>query len=244
MPCKQVPYPSALESSIIIRHYTNLWLYFTLRYIWPVLFFKFVTGVAAWWLWYCRTCRVLVRMVPRHHRWYSGWWFQMPTVARWLARAATTFVSFVRYEFSNKNGDAKNKLHFSFHLLPPPTLKSTLTHTRWLDSQRLGCWTDVSFIKFWSFYFTSCAYIFFLFCVFVFSIMYWMYILSYQHILGYGQLSVLDESLSVLLAVSWYCCSCTLKFWANKLMMMITWWGAHWHNLANTHPFLLQVAVV
>jgi len=35
--------------------------------------------------------------------------------------------------------------------------------------------------------------------------------LSYQHIiLGYGQLLVLDESLSVLLNVSWYCCNCTL----------------------------------
>jgi len=29
-----------------------------------------------------------------------------------------------------------------------------------------------------------------------------MYVLSYRHILGYGQLLVLDESLSVLLNVS------------------------------------------
>jgi len=48
-----------------------------------------------------------------------------------------------------------------------------------------------------------------------------MYVLSYQHILGYGQLLVLDESLSVLLNVSWYCYNCTLYFWANKMMMMM-----------------------
>jgi len=36
-----------------------------------------------------------------------------------------------------------------------------------------------------------------------------MYVLSYQHILGCGQLLVLDESLSVLLIMSWYCCNCT-----------------------------------
>jgi len=48
-----------------------------------------------------------------------------------------------------------------------------------------------------------------------------MFVLSYQHILGYGQLLVLDESLSILLNVSWYCCNCTLYFWANKMMMMM-----------------------
>jgi len=41
-----------------------------------------------------------------------------------------------------------------------------------------------------------------------------MYVLSY--ILGYGQLLVLDERLSVLLDVSWYCCNCSLYYWANK----------------------------
>ena len=39
-----------------------------------------------------------------------------------------------------------------------------------------------------------------------------MYVLSYQHILDYGQLLVLDESLSVLLIVSSYCCNCTCMF--------------------------------
>jgi len=54
-------------------------------------------------------------------------------------------------------------------------------------SQFLKCnvqWI-ISAIKFRSFYFTSCVYAFFLFCVFVFSIMHWMYVLSYT--LGYGQ---------------------------------------------------------
>jgi len=49
-----------------------------------------------------------------------------------------------------------------------------------------------------------------------------MYVLSYQDILGYGQLLVLDESLSVLLNMSWYCCNCTVHFWANKMMMTTT----------------------
>jgi len=47
-----------------------------------------------------------------------------------------------------------------------------------------------------------------------------MYVLSY--ILGYGQLLVLDESLSVLLDVSWYCCNCSLYYWAHKMMTMMT----------------------
>jgi len=34
-----------------------------------------------------------------------------------------------------------------------------------------------------------------------------MYVLILSFILGYGQLLVLDESLTVLLAVSWYCCN-------------------------------------
>jgi len=46
-----------------------------------------------------------------------------------------------------------------------------------------------------------------------------MYVLSY--ILGYGQLLVLNESLSVLLDVSWYCYNCSLYQWANKVMMMM-----------------------
>jgi len=45
-----------------------------------------------------------------------------------------------------------------------------------------------------------------------------MYVLSYQHILGYGKLLVLDESLSVLLIVSWYCCNGTCMFEQTK------WW--------------------
>jgi len=49
--------------------------------------------------------------------------------------------------------------------------------------------------------FLVCKYFSFL-CVFVFSIMYGMYVLILSFILGCGQLLVLDESLSVLLAVS------------------------------------------
>jgi len=41
-----------------------------------------------------------------------------------------------------------------------------------------------------------------------------VYVLSY--ILGYGQLLVLDESRSIPRDVSWYCCNCTLYYWANK----------------------------
>jgi len=45
-----------------------------------------------------------------------------------------------------------------------------------------------------------------------------MYLLSYQHILGFGQLLVLDESLSVLLIVvlKWH-----LHVRANKMMVMM-----------------------
>jgi len=53
-----------------------------------------------------------------------------------------------------------------------------------------------------------------------------MYVLSYQHILGYGQLLVLDESLSVLLNVCWYCCNCTCIF------DQIKWWWK-WQSLVH-----------
>jgi len=49
-----------------------------------------------------------------------------------------------------------------------------------------------------------------------------MYVLSNQHILGFGQLLVLDESLSVLLNVSWYCWNGTCMFEQIKMMMMKT----------------------
>ena len=94
-------------------------------------------------------------------------------------------------------------------------------------------------IKFRSFYFTSSAYVFFLFCVLVFSIMNWMYVLSYQLILGYGQLLVLDESLSVLLIVSWYCCNGTGMFEQIKW-----WWWWWWHSYAPFDGCLLRTATL
>jgi len=53
-----------------------------------------------------------------------------------------------------------------------------------------------------------------------------LYVLSVclvkPHILGFGQLLVLDESLSVLLTVSWYCGNGTCMF------EQIKWWWWRW----------------
>jgi len=50
-----------------------------------------------------------------------------------------------------------------------------------------------------------------------------MYVLSYQHILGFGQLLVLDESVSVLLIVSWYCWNGTCMF--EQIKWRWWWWS-------------------
>jgi len=64
-------------------------------------------------------------------------------------------------------------------------------------------------------------------------------VLSY--ILGYGQFLVLDESLSVLLDVIWYCCIALCTVERNKWWWW--WWRWCWTSEGLCMPFLHWLTV-
>jgi len=62
-----------------------------------------------------------------------------------------------------------------------------------------------------------------------------MYVLALCHVLGYVQLLVLDESLTVLLVLSWHRWNCTVCncIERNKWWWWWWWWWSNWY-IANS----------